>query len=117
MANVERRKYRRLPVKLDLSCCKVDSLAKKFHTGSTINVSPGGLYFETATDVFKPGSLLKIELSIPPTAGLLEAGGRISGLGKILRIHPITGPQTETNLPLVRSGVAVEFCKALKLCM
>ena len=99
MVSSEKRKYKRLPIKLDLSCRK------------------GGLYFETTTDTFKPGSLLKVELSIPPTTGLLESGGRISGLGKVLRIHPITGSRTETNQLLARSGVAVEFCKALKLCM
>ena len=113
----EKRKYRRLPIKLDLSCRKVDSTAQNFHAGSTINVSPGGLYFETTTDTFKPGSLLKVELSIPPTTGLLESGGRISGLGKVLRIHSISGSRTETNQPLARSGVAVEFCRALKFCM
>ena len=117
MGESDKRKYKRLPIKLDLSYRKVDSTAKKSHAGCTVNVSPGGLYFETAADVFKLGSLLKVELSIPPTSGLLEFGGSISGLGKVLRAHTISGSYTDTELPSVRSGVALEFCQPLKFSM
>ena len=117
MGGSDKRKYKRLPIELDLSYRKADSTAKKFHAGCTVNVSPGGLYFETAADVFKLGSLLKVELSIPPTSGLLEFGGSISGLGKVLRTHTISGSHTDTELPSVRSGVALEFCQPLKLSM
>ncbi len=117
MESNEKRKFKRLPIKLDLSYRKVDSTAKKSHAGCTVNVSPGGLYFETAADVFKPGSLLKVELSIPPTTGLLESGGSISGLGKVLRAHTISSSRTDTELPSVRSGVALEFCQLLKFDM
>lgn len=113
----DKRKYKRLTIKLDLSYRKADSTAKKSHAGCTVNVSPGGLYFETAADVFKLGSLLKVELSIPPTSGLLEFGGSISGIGKVLRAHTINGSRTEAELPSVRSGVALEFCQPLKLSM
>lgn len=120
METIEKRKYKRLPIKLDLSCRKVDSSGKKSHTGSTANVSPGGLYFETAADVFKPGHMLSVDLSIPPTTGLLESGGSISGLGKVLRTHTIRSPYTESEEPSLRSGVAgvaLEFCQPLKLQM
>jgi hypothetical protein len=117
MSRSYKRKYKRLPIKLELSYVKVDSVIKKSHTGSTVNVSPGGLYFETSAGVFKPGSLLKVELSIPPTSGLLEFGGSMSGLGRILRVHTIDGSLTDTEMPFVRSGVALEFCQPLKLCM
>jgi len=117
MSSGEKRKYRRLPINLDLSCRKAGSTGGKFHNGCTVNVSPGGLYFESEADVFKPGNLLKVELSIPPTAGLLELGGSISGLGKILRIHTICDSRADTDLPSARSGVALEFCQPLKLCV
>ncbi|HUS72813.1 MAG TPA: PilZ domain-containing protein [Sedimentisphaerales bacterium] len=117
MSSCEQRKYRRLPIKLDLSCRKAGSTGEKFHTGCTVNVSPGGLYFESEADVFKQGNLLKVEMSIPPTAGLLELGGSVSGLGKVLRIHTICDSRTDTDLPSARSGVALEFCQPLKLCV
>jgi hypothetical protein len=113
MSRSEKRKYKRLAVKLDLSCRKVSLPAEKLYTGYTVNVSPGGLYFETAADVFRPGNLLKVELSIPATAGLLEFGGRISGFGKVLRTY---NTRTSSNLPSGRYGVALEFCRSPKLC-
>ena len=104
-----------MPITLDLTCRKVGSPDEKLYTGSTANISPGGLYFETAIDTFIPGNLINVELSIPPTAGLLEFGGRVSGIGNILRIHNIMNSQTNSNLPDDRYGVAVEFCQPLKL--
>jgi len=82
-----------------------------------VNVSPGGLYFETADDAFKLGNLLKVELSIPPTAGLLEFGGRISGFGRVLRTCIVCDSRTDANLHSDRFGVALEFCQPPKLCM
>jgi len=117
MDRFERRKYKRLPIKLALSCCKVGSAAERFHRGCTINVSPGGLYFATPAGVFKPGKLLKIELSIPPTAGVLEFGGRISGFANVLRTHNISDPHTDANLLSAKYGVALKFCQPPKICM
>jgi len=114
MSTSEKREYRRLAVKLDLSCRKLGSLQQKLYTGRTVNVSPGGLYFQTEDDTFRQGNMLKVELSIPPTAGLLEFGGRISGLAKVLRTN---NTRTDTNLPSGRYGVALQFCRSPKLCM
>ncbi|MBN1393175.1 MAG: PilZ domain-containing protein [Sedimentisphaerales bacterium] len=104
----EKRNFRRLPITLDLSCRKVGSEEEQFHKGRTINVSPGGLYFETSENLFTQGDLLKVELSIPPTAGLLEFGGRISGFGKVLR--------TSCICVSGKYGTALEFCRPPKLC-
>ena len=117
MDTIEKRKYKRLPIKLDLLCRTIDSGGKESHTGSTTNVSPGGLYFETASDVFKPGNLLQVELSIPPTTGLLESGGSISGIGNVLRTYTIGSSGNESEESILRSGVALEFCQPLKLRM
>jgi len=112
MSRSEKRKYKRLPITLDLSCHKAGSTMEEFYTGRTVNVGPGGLYFETATGVFKPGNLLKVDLSIPPTTGLLEFGGRISGLVRVLRTCNI-----DDSLLSAKYGVAVEFCQSPKLSM
>lgn len=113
MNRPEKRKYNRVPITLELSCHKVRSPDEKSYTGSTVNISPGGLYFQTTSDVFNPGNLVSVELSIPPTTGLLEFGGRISGLGNVLRIHNIV--DSRTDLSSDRYGIAVEFCQPLKL--
>lgn len=111
----EKRKFQRLPVTLGLSCRKVGSAAEGWHTGRTINVSPGGLYFRTNTDIFAPGNLLNVELSIPPTTGLLEYGGRISGFGQVLRTEDVRPLHTDTTISSCRYGVAVVFCHPLRI--
>ena len=109
MDSFEKRKFKRLPVAFDLSCREAGSETEQLHKGYTVNVGPGGLYFETADGVFRPGDLLTVELSIPPTAGLLEFGGRISGFGRVLR----AGAKPESD----KYGVALEFCRPPKLCI
>lgn len=119
----EKRKYQRLPIGLDLSCRKVGSTAEKWHSGRMMNVSPGGLYFQTDSGAFKPGSLLDVKLSIPPTTGLLEYGGRISGFARVLRADDIGSAEDRPARPhrpglsSARYGVAAEFCHSLKLCL
>lgn len=107
MDRTEKRRHRRLGANYNISCCKVGSPSSTSCDGRTINVSPGGLYFETAAGAFEQGSLLKVELSIPPTSGLLEFGGKIAGFAKVLRTDSVSG----------RFGVALQFCHPPKLCI
>jgi hypothetical protein len=107
MDRSEKRRHKRLKSQYNISCRKVGSTANISYDGHTINVSPGGLYFETATETFKQGNLLKVELSIPPTSGLLEFGGKLAGFAKVLR----------SNSTSDRYGVALQFCRPPKLCI
>ena len=116
MGNSENRRYRRIPVILDLSCHKIGSFADKWYRGRTINISPGGLYFQTTANEFKLGDLLNVEFLIQPKTGLLEYGGRISGLGRVLRADDIDRSKPEVISPSGRSGVALQFCRSPKLC-
>jgi len=106
MDSSEKRRFKRLQITLGLSCREVGSTTDALYNGCTINVSPGGLYFETADAAFETGNLLKVELTIPPTPGLLEFGGRISGFGRVLRTCSHRG----------KHGVALEFYRPPKLC-
>jgi hypothetical protein len=117
MEGTERRKYKRLGAKFDISCREVGLTTEQSHTGCTMNVSPGGLYFETESATFKPGSLLQVELSIPPKRGLLEFGGRIAGFARVLRADNIFESAGGTNLSSGLFGVAVQFCRSPKLCI
>ena len=110
----EKRKFKRLPLKLHLSCHRVDSSPQVLHTGRTVNVGPGGIYFETQHKLFEPGHLIKIDLSIPPTAGLLDFCGRISGFAKVLRTHHLADNSADSASQGCH-GVAVEFCHPPRL--
>ena len=105
MDRSEKRRHKRLGEKYSLSCRKVGSTGNISYDGQTMNVSTGGLYFETKTDIFEQGNLLKVELSIPPTPGLLEFGGKIAGFARVLRTDSDSG----------RHGVALQFCRPPKL--
>lgn len=111
MSGCEKRKCRRLAIKLDLFCRKVGSPAGSSYTGYTTDVSPGGLHFETSAGEFQPGDLLRLELSIPPTTGLLELGGKVTALARVLRT---TNPSPSSAA--AKCGVAAEFCHTPKLC-
>jgi len=116
MEGTERRKYKRLGAKFDISCREVGSTTGQSHTGCTVNVGPEGLYFETESATFKPGSLVEIELSIPPRRGLLEFGGKISGFARVLRADNIFESAGGTDLTFGKYGVALQFCQSPKLC-
>jgi hypothetical protein len=107
MDRPEKRRHMRLGAKYDISCRIVGSTENKPYEGHTVNVSPGGLYFQTETETFMSGNLLTVELSIPPTSGLLEFGGKIAGFAKVLRTDSASG----------RYGVALQFCRPPKLCI
>jgi len=117
MDGTERRKYKRLGAEFDISYREVGSAKEQFHSGSTVNVSPGGLYFETESAPFKQGSLLEVELSIPPRRGLLEFGGRISGFARVLRTDNIYESARGKDLTFGKYGVALQFCRSPRLCM
>ncbi|NQT02189.1 MAG: PilZ domain-containing protein [Planctomycetes bacterium] len=111
----ERRKYKRLGATFDISYREVGSATDRAHTGCTVNVGTGGLYFETQEATFKTGCLLEVELSIPPKRGLLEFGGRISGFAKVLRTDIIS--DADAGLNFDKHGVALQFCRSPKLCI
>ncbi len=112
----QKRKYRRLPLELDISCRSIDAPARKIHTGRTVNVCPGGLYFQTAACGFKPGNLVEVRVLIPPTTGLLEAGGTVAALAKVLRTENLRNSDTHA-LSSAGNGVALGFRRTPKLCI
>jgi hypothetical protein len=112
----EKRRFKRLPANFDLSCFKVDAASQTLCTGRTINVSPGGLYFETSAGSFSAGNLLRIELSIPPKAGQLDYGGRISAFARVLRAETIDRIPDSAHPSYNKYGIALEFCRSPKLC-
>ncbi|MEA3225412.1 MAG: PilZ domain-containing protein [Planctomycetota bacterium] len=112
----EKREHRRLDAHYDISCRIVGSTDGKSYNGRTANVSSGGLYFETATEEFERGDLLKLELMLPPTSGLLEFGGKIAAFAKVLRMEVIRDDTVGANLARGEYGVALKFCRPLRLC-
>ena len=115
MDRSEKRTHRRLAGRYDISCRRIGSPSDKTYPGSTGNVSTGGLYVETVAGVFERGDLLQVELTVPPTPGLLEFGGKIAGYAKVLRADKIGGDPGCERSASVKDGVALQFCRPPKL--
>jgi len=110
----DRRKHQRLPLKLAVSCQKVGQPDNKIVIrGNTINVSPGGVLMEIGTGALAAGELLSIDMSVPPTRGLLEYGGRISSYARVVRIRGDNLPKAAK--PTAPAQIALEFCEPPKL--
>lgn len=113
----DKRRHRRLRFHYGLLCRKVGSAADKSYGGRVVNVSPGGVYFETEAEAPQRGDLLKMTLEVPPTAGLLEFGGRFAGYANVLRTERLRDDQGGNGPLCDKYGVAVRFCRSPKLCL
>ena len=83
------------------------------YTGSTVNVSPSGVLLEINSAQLTEGELVSVEMSVPPTEGLLEFGGRFDTYARVVRADP-----DASDLPRFSGAgrrVALEFCHSPKL--
>ena len=117
MDRTEKRRYKRLAARYDVSCKKAGSEDELLAVGRTVNVSPSGIFFETTTNDFKLDSLLEVQLSIPPSSTHLEQGGRVSGLAKVVRTSRTSQLEADSELENAQRGVALQFCQFPKLCV
>jgi hypothetical protein len=87
MRGADKRKHDRLPLRLDLLCQRVGVGGNDIYTGKTINVSTGGVLFHVVNGKLSCDDLLNLELTVPPTEGLLELGGKMSTFARVVRVH------------------------------
>jgi len=109
----DRRSHKRLPVKFSVLCQKVGLSDGRFYSGNTVNVSPGGMLVEVANAQLKDGELVSVEMTVPPTEGLLEYGGSFSGYARVVRVHQSQAAMSSRSSPA--NAVAVEFCESPRL--
>jgi len=110
----ERRKNKRLDLKLPVMCHKVGISANRFFTGTTVDIGPKGALIDINTRGLKQGELVNVEMPIPPTKGLLEYGGRFSTYARILRVYKPKCGSSPKSASIVQT-VALEFCESPKL--
>jgi hypothetical protein len=82
----------------------------------TLNVSTGGLYFETLTPDLAVGQKFDMELTIPPGDGHFPYQGRVAAAGEVRRLDQLPpADDGEGIAQLPRWGVAAQFANNLKL--
>jgi hypothetical protein len=112
MENVKNRRFhKRLPLKLNVLCQTVGLSGGRAYTGSTIDVSSGGMLVEINDGRLNEGQLLSVEMSVPPTTGLLEYGGRFSSYARVCRTDIDRSEFPDSNA----RAVALEFCDSPQL--
>lgn len=112
----DKRDHKRLPLRFNVLCHKVGTPTATAYTGNSVNVSPGGMLMEVQGRGLGLGDLISVEMSVPPTEGLLEYGGRFTSYARVLRINDTTDPPS----PIRKRGslaqkIALEFCESPKL--
>lgn len=104
----EKRKWPRLPLRLNVEFASGEPQAKAEGSGTTENVSAGGVYFLTSYwPNLKPG--LKLSLYLSGFSGY-NAGAvfrRVAAEGTVLRLDP----PVEEEGAYRKAGVAVRFEK------
>jgi hypothetical protein len=110
----ERRIYHRVPVRLTAICHKVGQSPGRIYTANTVDVSSGGMLMEMNTCDLDEGQLLSVDMSLPPTEGLLEFGGRFSTYARVLRVESCEDDHPDTHRRFGRQ-IALEFCQSMRL--
>ncbi len=109
----ERRMHQRLAIGLPLECSAVGAAKKTAYRTVAINVSTSCLYFEADSSEFRLGTLLNLELTVPPGDGYFPYPGRVHGVGEVVRVCELdeNGPEVGRQ----RFGIATRFRTPLKL--
>lgn len=106
----DRRRHKRFPLKLSIFCQKVGLSDGRLYSGRTVNVSPSGMLVEMKSGELTDGELLSVEMSVPPTEGLLDFGGSFSSYARVVRSGNHDGDALVSE-----KVVALEFCDSPKL--
>jgi hypothetical protein len=102
----ERRKYKRLLVRVGIFCRKIGSLQTCVFSGNSLNISPGGLLVESGQDaIANDGELFNIEMDMPDADSTDQIGGKVSAYARAVRIIE---PQPENKSG--KKQIAFQFC-------
>ncbi|MCE5339622.1 MAG: PilZ domain-containing protein [Planctomycetaceae bacterium] len=102
----ERRKYRRLDIRTDVLCKKIDSGCGHSFKANSINISTEGLLAEIANHhlmEINDGELFGLEMDVPVEDNTDLLGGKLWAYGKVVRIVE-QQPQTS------KKRIAFQFC-------
>lgn len=104
----DNRRHRRLPIRLRTACNRVGKDGgDAFFMGTTENISTGGVLLKTDHSSLEVGETVSLNMTLPPSSGLLEKGGRLRAYATIKRIHE--AGSIEFSEEYVKS-VAMQFC-------
>jgi hypothetical protein len=102
----DRRKHRRLLVKMGIFCRKIGTSYDQAFIGNSVNISPDGLLIESGQNaVMDTGDLFNVELDIPTADRADQIGGKVSAYARVVRV---VAPQPDQKAS--RKQIAFQFC-------
>ena len=105
----ERRKHRRLPIRLPVECVGGEGDRRLVYRTVTRDVSCGGLCFDADAEEFAVGTPIEFQLQIPPGEGYFPSAGRVRGSGQVVRVDRLPASGTPP-----RFAIAASFAGPLK---
>jgi len=111
----EKRQHRRLDLRLPLEYYKTDMGRPGVAHTMTVNVSTGGVYFETTCEDIKTGDILALEVGVPPGDARFPMHGKFATTGKVVRTEKIRCPATKNQPEFTSFGIASKFQEGFKL--
>jgi len=109
----DKRRHHRLPLRLEVLFRRIAPSSAGACSGRTLNVSTGGMLVEINDrgHDYRTGELLSIDMSVEPGEGMLEYGGELSNLARIVRIRTAPG----RGRKYAKRQIALQFCEPPKL--
>jgi hypothetical protein len=110
----DRRKHRRLLVRMGILCRKVGTVHDQAFSGSSVNISPDGLLVEASSELVEvlgtdavadAGDLYNLELDIPAADRADQIGGKVSAYAKVVRVI-----EPPPDRKAIRKLIAFQFC-------
>jgi hypothetical protein len=102
----DRRKHRRLLVRMGILCRKIGTMEENAFVGNSVNISPEGLLVESGQDAaMDAGDLFNVELDIAHADRADQIGGKVSAYARVVRI---IAPQPDQKIN--KKQVAFQFC-------
>ena len=112
----ERRTHRRLDIQMLIEYKALGVGRRNVERSVTMNVSTGGVYFETTNDDIKVGDLLAMELGVTSDDNRFPKNSKISTIGKVVRSAVLeTEADDQASPAYSRYGIAARFSKGFKL--
>jgi hypothetical protein len=110
----DRRRHRRLELRLPLRYGKVPPEGGHRYRTATVNISTGGLYFTSSIGDLEIGHRVVLELGMPANVHRFPPRGKMTAIGRVVRIEQ-TADLCATNGAGSRYGIAAQFEKNLRL--
>ena len=113
--NKERRMHRRLAIKMPLEYRRIGVGRHNAANTTTVNVSTGGVYFETVAEDIDVGDRLAFEFAVTPNQEWFPQNGKIATVAEVLRTSEISPKPDDTGPAFTRHGIAAKFLQGFKL--